>query len=182
MTPTRGSSSEPSPGTSFASPSPALRSPLVELDCSSTSVTVAVPLHGFRGPSTPFPFGPEVFPASVRASSLYWSRFRPRASSSPSESDRSWFAAVSPAATLLGFGPLQRFRNWKPGLLGFASPDTFRLQGFAPSCRFPSSSPSSRFQTGSALGVLPSGPFPCTEPSSLSESVTFLTLSSTNPA
>jgi hypothetical protein len=39
-----------------------------------------------------------------------------------------------------GFGPLQRHQHWKPGDLGFASPDTFRLQGFAPSCRLSSSS------------------------------------------
>jgi hypothetical protein len=40
---------------------------------------------------------------------------------------------------LLGFGPLQRLQLRKPGSLGFASPDTFRLQGFSPSCRFTSS-------------------------------------------
>jgi hypothetical protein len=43
-------------------------------------------------------------------------------------------------AALLGFGPLQRHQHRRPGSLGFASPDTFRLQGFAPSCRLPSSS------------------------------------------
>ena len=40
---------------------------------------------------------------------------------------------------LLGFGPLQRLQPRKPGQLGFASPDTFRLQGFSPSCRLTSS-------------------------------------------
>jgi hypothetical protein len=44
-----------------------------------------------------------------------------------------------PVASLLGFGPFQRLQPWKPGHLGFASPDTFRLQGFAPSCRLTSS-------------------------------------------
>jgi hypothetical protein len=39
----------------------------------------------------------------------------------------------------MGFGPFQRLQLRKPGYLGFTSPDTFRLQGFAPSCRFTSS-------------------------------------------
>jgi len=49
-------------------------------------------------------------------------------------------AVDASTAALLGFGPLQRNQHWKPGCLGFTSPDTFRLQGFAPSCRFTSSS------------------------------------------
>jgi hypothetical protein len=34
---------------------------------------------------------------------------------------------------LLGLFPLQRLWLQEPGCLGFASPDTFRLQGFSPS-------------------------------------------------
>jgi hypothetical protein len=49
-------------------------------------------------------------------------------------------AVDASTAALLGFGPLQRYQHRRPGSLGFASPDTFRLQGFSPSCRFPSSS------------------------------------------
>jgi len=37
------------------------------------------------------------------------------------------------------FGPLQRHQSEKPGYRGVASPATFRLQGFSPSCRFASS-------------------------------------------
>lgn len=48
-------------------------------------------------------------------------------------------AADASAATLLGFAPLQRMRLKKLGNLGLAWPDTFRLQGFAPSCRLASS-------------------------------------------
>jgi len=40
---------------------------------------------------------------------------------------------------LLGFLPFQRFQLRKPGQLGVTTPDTFRLQGFSPSCRLPSS-------------------------------------------
>jgi len=39
----------------------------------------------------------------------------------------------SSGMALLGLLPLQRIRLQKPGSLGFASPDTFRLQGFSPS-------------------------------------------------
>jgi hypothetical protein len=39
----------------------------------------------------------------------------------------------------VGFAPLQRHQLWRPGNLGVASPDTFRLQGFSPSCRLASS-------------------------------------------
>jgi hypothetical protein len=49
-------------------------------------------------------------------------------------------ASRSRQPALMGFGPLQRHQSWRPGCLGFASPDIFRLQGFAPSCRFASSS------------------------------------------
>jgi hypothetical protein len=58
---------------------------------------------------------------------------------SPVRSDRH---RHDPMATLLGFGPFQRLRLRKPGFLGFASPDTFRLQGFTPSCRLTSSTAS----------------------------------------
>jgi hypothetical protein len=49
-------------------------------------------------------------------------------------------ASRSRQPALMGFGPLQRHQSWRHGSLGFASPDTFRLQGFSPSCRFASSS------------------------------------------
>jgi hypothetical protein len=58
---------------------------------------------------------------------------------SPSESDRTWMPPSSSSQLLLGFLPLQRFQLKRPGFLEFTSPDTVRLQGFAPSCRFPSS-------------------------------------------
>lgn len=58
---------------------------------------------------------------------------------SPSEYDWHRPPPDKPAAALLGFLPFQRIQPRKPGCLGFASPDTFRLQGFAPSCRFASS-------------------------------------------
>jgi len=58
---------------------------------------------------------------------------------SPSEFDQNRPPLVQPMAALLGFGPFQRLQPWKPGYLGFTSPDTFRLQGFSPSCRLTSS-------------------------------------------
>lgn len=58
---------------------------------------------------------------------------------SPAEFNRNRPSLAEAATALLGFGPFQRPQLWKPGSLGLASPDTFRLQGFSPSCRFTSS-------------------------------------------
>ena len=85
--------------------------------------------------------GPEAFPPEIRASAVESASNAPAPANllSPSESDRNRPPSDQPMAALLGFGPFQRFQSWKPGYLGFASPDTFRLQGLAPSCRFASS-------------------------------------------
>lgn len=82
-----------------------------------------------------------------------------------------------PAATLLGFGPLQRIQQRKPGYLGFASPDTFRLQGFSPSCRLTSSAAfRPYFVPVTLLGFFLQGLFPSQSLQSLSRLVTFVVL------
>ena len=86
--------------------------------------------------------GLEAFPLEIRASAVESASNAPAPANllSPSESDQNRPPSDEPTATPLGFGPFQRFQLWKPGHLGFTSPDTFRLQGFTPSCRFTSSS------------------------------------------
>jgi len=85
--------------------------------------------------------GLEVFPSAVRASVVESASNAqaPPNLFSPSEFDRNRPPPDKPTAALLGFLPFQRIQPWKPGFLGFTSPDTFRLQGLAPSCRFTSS-------------------------------------------
>ena len=82
---------------------------------------------------------------------------------------------------LLGFAPLQRFRLWKPGPLGFASPDTVRLQGFAPSWRFTSSEAFRQsFMPVTLMGFSLQGLFPSRSLSSLSDARAFLALAKPN--
>jgi hypothetical protein len=84
--------------------------------------------------------GPAVFPPSALPLRVLFLDAAPALRlRSPSEFDRARPPPNASAATLLGSGPLQRLQLEKPGCLGFASPDTFRLQGFAPSCRLASS-------------------------------------------
>jgi hypothetical protein len=85
--------------------------------------------------------GLEVFPFAIRASAVESASNAqaPANLLSPSEFDRNRPLPDQPVAALLGFWPFQRFQPWKPGYLGLTAPDTFRLQGFAPSCRFASS-------------------------------------------
>lgn len=45
---------------------------------------------------------------------------------------------IKATAALLRFSPLQCSKLRRHGLLRLTSPDTFRLQGFSPSCRFTS--------------------------------------------
>jgi len=126
-------------GSVFADLSPGQRTALVELKCSSAypsprryrPIGSAIPLRRLDGL--------EVFPASDCGVRFVSNASPPVSFLAPSEYDRSGPPPDKPAAALLGFRPLQRIQLWKPGSLGFASPDTFRLQGFAPSCRFASS-------------------------------------------
>jgi hypothetical protein len=98
---------------------------------------------------------------------------------SPSEFDRAWLPPSESAAALLGFGPLQRLQLGKPGSLGFASPDTFRLQGFAPSCRLASSRTFRPcFMPVTLLGFSLQGLSPSQSLRSLSGPVSFLALAS----
>lgn len=85
--------------------------------------------------------GPEVFPSVFRTPAVKLASNVPAPANlfSPSEFDRTRPPLDVPVVALLGFGPFQRLQLRKPGSLGVAAPDTFRLQGFAPSCRFTSS-------------------------------------------
>jgi len=116
---------------------PSDTSPGVELRF-GVSPSGAVSPDWFSDPSTPFR-RPRGIPAPALGVVCSTSAHPPLSLLSPPEFDWTGPPPAKPAAALLGFVPLQRFQNWKPGSLGFASPDTFRLQGFAPSCRFPSS-------------------------------------------
>jgi len=114
-------------------------SPGVELFLGAYSRQSVSP-HGFSDPPTPFDTAlrysrpTPLHPLSQRPRMLW----HPRTYSllqSMTGPDR----CLNRQLALLGFGPLQRFKFRKPGQLGLASPDTFRLQGFSPSCRLASS-------------------------------------------
>jgi hypothetical protein len=135
----RGSEREPDPVVAVLSPGRQL--PLVELNRSSAPAD----FERYRPIGSAIPLrrrtGLEVFPFAIRASAVESASNAqaPTNLLSPSESDRNRPPAAQPLTALLGFGPFQRLELQKPGYLGFASPDTFRLQGFSPSCRLTSS-------------------------------------------
>lgn len=65
----------------------------------------------------------------------------------------------------MGFPRLQRSRRRRSALPGAPSPGTFRLQGFAPSCRFsPSGAPRVYFTPLALMAFSPSGASPPKEP------------------
>jgi hypothetical protein len=135
-----GSPSEPEPET--GSRSPVARRPSASRGVErllGVSRARTVSPYWFGDPSTPFG-RPGGIPVPDTGRLIETNRRSPPSSLlSPSESTDPDRHRTSRQQLSWGSGPLQRLRNWKPGYLGVASPDTFRLQGFSPSCRFSSS-------------------------------------------
>jgi len=121
--------------------SPRHRLPLMEFSYSSAPadheryriIGSAIPLRRWTGH--------EVFPSTIGTSAVETASNAPAPANllAPSEFVRNQPPSGQPIAALLGFGPFQRLQPWKPGSLRLTSPDTFRLQGFSPSCRLASS-------------------------------------------